>query len=96
MSRYRFTPTARRDLKDIKNYIAEQSVPAAFRFVDDVVQKCEALAQFPEMGRLWADLDPPLRSFPVGSYLIFYRPTAGGIQIVRIISGYRDIDTIFQ
>ncbi len=96
MSRYRFTTTARRDLKEIKNYIAEHSVPAGFRFVDEVVQKCETLAQFPEMGRLWADLNPPLRSFPVGNYLIFYRPVPSGIQIVRIISGYRDIDTIFQ
>lgn len=95
MSKYRFTRTARKDLRAIKDYIAAQSVPAAFRFLDEVKQKCSILAQFPEMGRPWHDLIPPLRSFPVDRYLIFYRPVKGGIQIVRILSGYQDLTAIF-
>jgi toxin ParE1/3/4 len=95
MSQYRFTRTAQKDLKAIKDYIAAQNLPAARRFVDEVFQKCQTLAQFPEMGRLWDDLVPPLRSFPVERYLIFYRPVTGGIQIMRIVSGYRDLSAIF-
>ena len=95
MSKYRFTRTARKELKAIKEYIAAQSIQAAFRFLDEVTQKCSILAQFPEMGRLWHDLVPPLRSFPVDRYLIFYRPVKGGIQIVRILSGYQDLTAIF-
>jgi toxin ParE1/3/4 len=38
---------------------------------------------------------PPLRSFPVDRYLIFYRPVKGGIQIVRVLSGYQDLTAIF-
>lgn len=95
MSQYRFTRTAQKDLKAIKDYIASQNLQAARQFADEVVQKCQTLAQFPEMGRLWNDLVPPLRSFPVDRYLIFYRPVKGGIQIVRIVSGYRDLDAIF-
>jgi toxin ParE1/3/4 len=95
MKQYRFTRTARKELKVIKDYIAAQSLPAAFRFLDEVTQKCTILAQFPEMGRLWRDLVPPLRSFPVDRYLIFYRPVKGGIQVVRILSGYQDLTAIF-
>jgi len=95
MSKYRFTRTARKELKDIKSYIAAQSIQAAFRFLDEVTQKCSILAQFPEMGRLWHDLVPPLRSFPVDRYLIFYRPVKGGIQIMRVLSGYQDLTAIF-
>lgn len=94
MNQFRLTPTARRDLKAIKDFIAEKNLEAAFRFVDQVVEKCQTLAQFPEMGRLWSDLAPPLRSFPVDSYLIFYRPLKDGIQIVRIVNGYRDLDKL--
>ena len=32
-----------------------------------------------------------LRFWPVRSYLIIYRPDAKPIQIVRVLSGYRDI-----
>jgi toxin ParE1/3/4 len=95
MNQYRFTRTAQKDLKAITDYIAAQNLPAARRFTDEVFQKCQTLAQFPEMGRLWNDLVPPLRSFPVDRHLIFYRPVTGGIQIMRIVSGYRDLGAIF-
>ncbi len=36
-----------------------------------------------------------LRSFPVENYLIFYRPIDGGVEGVRIVSGYRDLETVF-
>lgn len=95
MSRYRFTRTAQKDLKAIKDYIAARNLPAARRIVDEIFQKCQILAQFPEMGWLWEDLVPPLCSFPVDRYLIFYRPVTDGIQIMRIVSGYRDLGKIF-
>jgi toxin ParE1/3/4 len=33
-----------------------------------------------------------LRSFSVGNYLIFYFPIEGGIDIVRVLQGARDIE----
>jgi toxin ParE1/3/4 len=38
---------------------------------------------------------PALRSLSVGNYLIFYRPLADGIEIVRVLHGARDIDSLF-
>ncbi len=36
-------------------------------------------------------MSPNLRSFPIGSYLIFYRPMEDGIQLIRVAHGARDI-----
>jgi len=47
------------------------------------------------MGRSRPDLAPGLRSFPVGKYIICYVPIENGIEIVRVVSGFRDIDMLF-
>jgi toxin ParE1/3/4 len=46
----------------------------------------------PGCGREEPKLGADLRSFPVGSYLIFYRPAANGIALVRVLHGARDIN----
>ena len=46
----------------------------------------------PEIGHLRADLtSSDIRFWPVGSYLVVYRLQADGVEIIRILSGYRDI-----
>jgi toxin ParE1/3/4 len=47
------------------------------------------------MGKQRSELAPLLRSFPVKNYLIFYRPIDEGIEIVRILHGSQDIETLF-
>jgi toxin ParE1/3/4 len=49
------------------------------------------LAAMPGSGRKEPKLAPNLRSFPVGNYLLFYRPIADGIALVRVLHGARDI-----
>ena len=46
-------------------------------------------------GRSRAELLPSLRSFPAGSYTIFYFPQEDGVEIVRVIHGAQDITTMF-
>lgn len=48
------------------------------------------------MGRKRDELVPNLRSFPVGNYLIFYRPINQGIEVLRVLHGARDIPSIFE
>jgi toxin ParE1/3/4 len=43
-------------------------------------------------GRERPDLRQDLRSFPVGSYLIFYVPLADGIEVIRVMHGRQDVD----
>jgi toxin ParE1/3/4 len=47
------------------------------------------------MGRLRLDIAPELRYFMAGKYLILYRTVPGGVQIVRVIHGARDLSNLF-
>ena len=48
------------------------------------------------MGRSREELVPKLRSFPVGNYVIFYQPISDGVEIVRVLHGSRDIESLFE
>jgi toxin ParE1/3/4 len=95
MSRYVFTVQARLDIKEINKFIARENPQAASRFVDVVEEKCKLLADFPNMGHSFDYLAPSLRGFSVGNYLIFYRQIENGIEVERVLSGYRDFDALF-
>jgi toxin ParE1/3/4 len=96
MGRARFTPQAKADLQEINRYIAQDNPDAARRLMVQIKEQCKILADFPEMGRLWEELNPPLRSFPMENYLIFYRPSArSGIEVIGVVSGYQDIEAFF-
>ena len=89
-------PRAKTDLVEIWDYIADDSEARADAFIETVDQKFQALAARPNMGRLRDELAEDLRSFPVGRYVIFYRPLPEGVEIVRVLHGARDLDTILQ
>jgi toxin ParE1/3/4 len=61
-----------------------------------IESKLKMLAETPGMGRKRDELVPNLRSFPVGNYLIFYRPVNQGIEVLRVMHGARDIPSIFE
>jgi toxin ParE1/3/4 len=60
--------------------------------IDRIERTFDMLAQQPLAGRARGDLVANLRSFPVGSYVIFYFPVSDGVEVVRIMSGRQDID----
>lgn len=94
--RFTLSAQARQDLKDIKDYIARDSLNRAEAFVRSIAERFQKLADFSSMGRSYEELFPNLRGFPVGNYIIFYRPNEQGVSVERILSGYRDIDALFQ
>lgn len=96
MSRYHLTPAASQDLDDIYDYLAQRNPAAAARVIDDLRQRCRALADFPGMGRRCGELAPGLRCSPVRGYIIVYRPTDDGVEIVRIVHGARNLPALFQ
>ncbi|NET62710.1 MAG: type II toxin-antitoxin system RelE/ParE family toxin [Symploca sp. SIO2E6] len=95
MSRYVLTAQAKLDLKEIKDYIVRNNPAAARRFVEVFRQQCQLLAKFPSMGRSYSQLAPLLRGFPLENYIIFYRSLEKGIEVERLLSGYRDLDALF-
>ena len=82
------------DLADIWAYISRDSPNAADSFVDRLWHRCRQLTEMPGIGRRRDELIPGLRSLPEGRYLIFYRPFPGQVEIVRILSAYRDIESL--
>jgi len=53
-------------------------------------------AAFPGMGKAYDDLIPGMRGFVVDDYLVFYVAVGGGIQVLRVINGYRDLRSVFE
>lgn len=89
------SPTAERDLVAAWVYVGEHDLRAADRVVRQLRATMRLLVLNPRMGRQRDDLRPGLRSFPHGRYLIFYRESAAGIEVVRVVRGERDVDTLF-
>ena len=87
-------PEAESDLDEIWWYIAQDSPHNADRFLDRIQERCLALADFPQMGTSRDELKAGLRSQPVGNYLIFYFPLEDGVDIVRVLHGSRDIESL--
>ena len=97
MSRYRISDRAQADLDEIWLYIAHDSVDAADRVLDRIREAIVGLAQMPHMGHLREDLvEEPLRFWPAYSYLIVYRPDTDPIEIVRVVSGHRDLSRLLS
>jgi plasmid stabilization system protein ParE len=90
---------ARRDLKNIQNYIADEkeSPRTALKVVEKILDKIENLLSLPDSGSLLS----PKVNFPTNyryakadGYLIFYRHENDRIFVDRIIHGRRDYITI--
>ena len=87
---------AKRDLVQIWVHVAEDSIRAADALIDLLDDKARMLAEWPTAGPARPELAPSLRSYPVGQYLIFYRPSKGGIEVVRVVHGHRNLRRVFK
>jgi len=90
------SPRAQQDYGDIWDYIARDNPEAADRLLRRIDKKLELYASNPRMGRTRDNLAPGLRSFPVVPYLVFYRATSDGIELVRVLHGARDLKRLFN
>ena len=95
MPRIKRTRDAKDDVAGIWRHIAQDNLDAAERWLDTLDSKMNLLAQFPGLGPKRDELAPGLQSFPVGNYIIFYRPMKGGIQIIRVLHGGRNLPELF-
>ena len=83
------TEQVERDLEEIHDYIAHDKPQAARRVIQKLRRKFETLATFPELGAIYDELEPGLRRYPAGTYVIFYKDVPDGIQVVRVAHGAR-------
>jgi toxin ParE1/3/4 len=92
LNRFRKAPQADDDLDAIWDFIALESVRAADKQIARIGEIFEMLLENPLAGRERRELRADLRSFPVGSYVIFYIPLPDGVRIIRVMHGRQDID----
>jgi len=83
------------DLVEIWLYVADDNMEAADKLLETIDEKCQLLAERKLLGRERPDLDPNLRSFPVGNYIIYYKLEPDGIIIARVLHGSRDQSAAF-
>ncbi len=86
-------PRAEDDLLEIWLYIASDNEAAAEQLLQRIEHALQTLAENPQAGRARSELAANLRSFPVGNYIIYYQPIADDIEIIRVLSGYLDIQS---
>ena len=90
MKRYVLSPLARADVDCIWDYIAERSsAETATEFVWKFYEMFASIASSPGAGVAVPDLREGARKFPMGNYLIYYRPKRGRVEIVRVLHGKR-------
>ena len=89
------TAEAESDLEEIATYISEQSVEIALRFVQELREKCESLADAPRGYPLVPRHEHlGIRRRPYGNYLIFYRVRPDVIEVVHVLHGARDYEPL--
>jgi toxin ParE1/3/4 len=102
MPRVVVSPAADRDLDEQADYLLNHaSLDVALRFLDAVAKTFDFLARHPGVGAARNSRNPRFVGIRVArvqgfeKHLIFYRPMADGLEIVRVLHGHRDIEEIF-
>lgn len=90
MGRYRLSPHARKQLRDIWHGIAVHNEAAADDFLGRFIAKFERAASHPEIGVARPDVADAARMLVEGRYIAIYESTKYGIEVVTIIHGMRD------
>jgi len=88
---------ARNDLKQIHDYISNDSRYYARIVIQEIVAKTGTLTDFPEIGRVVPEIsDQNIRELIVYSYRLVYEISSGGIEILAIIHGRRDFNSAWD
>lgn len=95
MPRYVYSENTRRDLEDIRKWIARGSPASARRLIQQFLAQFQMICRQPLIGESCDDLRPGLRFVLVGNYVVYNRIEGGRIIIVRVVHGARDSGRVF-
>ncbi len=91
MMRFRLSPEAARDIREIWAYLAADSIKSARRLRLQIFDACQRIAENPGIGHRREDItEKPVLFWPTGAYLIVYAPRKP-VEIVRVLHGARDL-----
>lgn len=88
------SPAAKSDLIELWEYIAADSLRAADGMLDRIAKSLDMICDHAEAGRERPELAEGLRSIVCGRYVLYYRRIEHSIVLVRVRSGYLDVDQI--
>ena len=99
MLKLRINPIVAKDLKNIRDYIAEDSEEYAAKTIKEIYGKFENLQMFPGMG---SDLSKRV-SFRTDykyaiweDYVIIYKVSNEYLEIYRVVNRYQDITSVYS
>ena len=98
MIKLRINPIVAKDLKDIKNFIAEDNPQIALKTVQTIYDKFVSIQQFPDIGAELAkrvSFKTDYKYIVWNNYIIIYKKTKSHIEIYRVISRFQDLTRIF-
>ncbi|MGR9248386.1 type II toxin-antitoxin system RelE/ParE family toxin [Rhizobium leguminosarum] len=94
--KYRTTVEADQDIVELYVLGAEQfGALQSERYVDDLFDTFELLAENPRMARERRELNPPMRLHPYRAHMIAYTIREESILIVRVLHGREDWQSLF-
>jgi toxin ParE1/3/4 len=101
---YQVRPLADRDIDTIADNLADHaSLAIGLRFLQEVYEAFALLATQPEMGwpcKINHKFLKKARTFRVSErfseYLIFYQPCEDRIEIIRVVHGAQDLQSLFN
>ena len=92
-----WSPAAEEDLVSIWRYTADEWSPAAAdQQIRDIWTTCEALLGYPQIGRSRDELLLGVRSIVTDPHVIFYRISAHGIEVLRVLHKREDVEFTFH
>lgn len=88
------TETAKRDLRGIYDYIAEDSPDNARAFLADLTAKIEWIAEVEFSGAPRDHIQAGLRAFPYRRRCIYFRNEPDSTIILRVVHGAQDVEQV--
>lgn len=86
MAEPRFSPAAQRDLEEILEYtVGEWGLEQAVSYIAAIDKACMDLAHAPELAQDASSIRPGYLRAYVERHVIYFRPEAWGIAVVRIL-----------
>lgn len=95
MTTYKITVPATKDIEEILDYIAGQSVQTAVLVATRFEKAFAKLAESPNLGHAREELkDDNTRVYFVSGYLVIYDATLTPMHVLRVVRGARDLERV--
>jgi plasmid stabilization system protein ParE len=92
----RLTPAAEQDLESIGDHIARENPARALDWIRALRQRCQRIAEHPQIFRRRPELGERVRVGVLGHYLICFEADEDEVTVLRVLHGARDLSTLFQ